>query len=47
MVWDPLKGDTLLIALQDGTLYAASAPDFAPRRMADLGGLYGQAVWIK
>jgi hypothetical protein len=47
MVWDPLTGDTLLIALQDGTLYAASAPDFAPRMMGDLGGLYGQAVWIK
>ena len=45
MIWDPARGDTLLIALADGTLFAASAPDFTPRQMGNLGGV-NQAIWL-
>jgi dipeptidyl aminopeptidase/acylaminoacyl peptidase len=46
LVWDPTSGDTLLIAARDGTLYAATAPDFVPRIVADLGGSVDQAIWV-
>jgi dipeptidyl aminopeptidase/acylaminoacyl peptidase len=46
LLWDPLSGETLLIAAQDGTLYAASAPDFTPRVMGDLGGSVDQGIWV-
>jgi hypothetical protein len=46
LLWDPLTGETLLIAARDGTLYAASAPDFVPRIVADLGGSVDQAIWV-
>jgi hypothetical protein len=45
LVWDPISGETLLIAAQDGKLYAATAPDFRPRVVGDLGGGVDQAVW--
>ncbi len=45
LIWDPVDGKTLLIALEDGSIYAASYPDFAPRLMGSLGeGVY-QAIW--
>jgi hypothetical protein len=46
LLWDPATGETLLIAAEDGTLYAASAPDFEPRVMGDLGGSVDQAIWV-
>ena len=46
LIWDPIDGNTLLIALDDGSLYAASAPDFTPRQMGSLGGSIDQAVWL-
>jgi hypothetical protein len=46
MIWDPVTGETLLIATQDGKLYAATAPDFTPRVMGDLGGSVDQAIWV-
>jgi len=46
LIWDPSTGDTLLIALGDGALYAASYPDFTPRPMGDLGGRVDQAIWL-
>jgi hypothetical protein len=45
LIWDPLEGQTLLIALDDGSLYAASYPDFSARWMGNLGGSVAQAVW--
>jgi Tol biopolymer transport system component len=45
LIWDPLEGRTLLIVLQDGTLYAASYPDFTARLMGNLGGI-DQAIWL-
>ncbi|HEX7620715.1 MAG TPA: hypothetical protein VF359_05895, partial [Anaerolineales bacterium] len=30
LIWDPIDGRTLLIALGDGSLYSASYPDFTP-----------------
>ena len=46
MLWDPAGGDTLLIVLGDGTLFAASAPDFTPRQMGNLGAGVYQAIWM-
>jgi hypothetical protein len=46
LIWDPIDGNTLLIALDDGSLYAASVPDFTPREMGTLGGSIDQAVWL-
>ncbi len=46
LIWDPIHGDTLLITLDDGSLYAATAPDFTPRLMGDLGGRTNQAIWL-
>jgi hypothetical protein len=46
LIWNPITGNTLLIALQDGSLYAASALDFTPRLMGNLGGRTSQAIWI-
>jgi Tol biopolymer transport system component len=45
MIWDPAAGETLLIAREDGTLYAASAPDFTPREMGSMSGVIRRAVW--
>lgn len=43
--WDPVSGNTLLIARENGALYSATAPDFTPRRMGDLGGYADRAAW--
>ncbi len=46
LIWNPVTGDTLLIALQDGSLYSATYPDFSPRLMGNLGGQVNQAIWL-
>jgi hypothetical protein len=46
LIWDPIEGRALLIALQDGSLYAASYPDFTPRLMGNVGGNVDQAIWV-
>jgi len=46
LIWDPIDGKTLLIAQDDGSLYAASYPDFTPREMGNLGGSIDQAIWL-
>jgi dipeptidyl aminopeptidase/acylaminoacyl peptidase len=46
LLWDPISGETLVIASQDGRLYAASAPDFAPTIVGNLGGGADQAIWV-
>ncbi len=46
LIWDPINGDTLLIALQDGSLYSAAYPDFTPRMQGNLGARIQQAVWV-
>jgi hypothetical protein len=43
LIWDPVSGETLLI-VSDG-LFAASYPDFTPRRMGDLEGV-NQVIWL-
>jgi hypothetical protein len=47
MLWDPLTGETLLIALENGELYTATAPDFTPRKTGDLIGPIEQAAWTR
>jgi dipeptidyl aminopeptidase/acylaminoacyl peptidase len=46
LIWDPTAGETLLIALDDGSLFSATAPDFTPRPMGNLNGRTYQAIWI-
>jgi Tol biopolymer transport system component len=46
MVWNPLEANTLLIALENGTLYAASAPDFAPREMGSINAVIRRVAWV-
>ena len=46
LIWDPVAGTTLLIAADDGSLYAATGPDYKPRLMGQLGGIMAQALWI-
>jgi len=45
LTWDPVRGDTLLIVLADGSLVSASAPEFVPRQMGNLAGSVGQVIW--
>jgi hypothetical protein len=45
LIWDPATGETLLIALRDGSLYAASYPDFAPRQIGNVDGVR-QVIWL-
>ena len=48
LLWDPMEGRTLLIILRDGSLYAATYPDFAPRLIVNLGNSLSeyQAIWL-
>jgi dipeptidyl aminopeptidase/acylaminoacyl peptidase len=46
LIWDPINGETLVIALNDGLLYSAAAPDFSPRLMGNLVGRAYQAIWV-
>jgi hypothetical protein len=45
LIWDPLHGSILLIAMDDGSLYAATSPDFSLRLMGSLGDGPDQAIW--
>ena len=45
LIWDPVDGKTLLVALDDGSLYAASYPEFAPRLIGSLGVGVNQVIW--
>jgi hypothetical protein len=47
LIWDPVTGNTLVIALADGTLYKASAPDFVPEQIGILDGGVNQAIWVQ
>ncbi len=46
MIWDPIDGKTLLIVLDDGSLYSAAFPDFTTRLMGSVGGSIDQAMWL-
>ena len=45
LMWDPANGDTLFIASHDGSLYAATAPDFSPHLVEKVGNV-NQAIWL-
>lgn len=45
LIWDPVDGNTLLITLEDGSIYAASFPDFKPRQIGNLKGVR-EVVWL-
>ncbi len=46
LIWDPIDGKTLLIVLSDGSLYAATYPDFIPLQTGTLDSSINQAVWL-
>jgi hypothetical protein len=46
LIWDPVDGETLVIAMQDGSIFAATYPDFTPQHVGDLGGGVMQAIWV-
>jgi hypothetical protein len=46
LIWDPFTGGTLLIVLNDGSLYAATYPEFAPQLMGNFGDSINQAIWL-
>lgn len=45
LIWDPAEGKTLFVALEDGSLYAATYPEFAPQLVGKLKGIT-QAAWL-
>ena len=45
LIWDPVNGETLVIVLSDGSIYAAMYPDFTPQLVGELGGGVMQAIW--
>ena len=45
LLWDPIRGDTLLIGMQDGSFYRAQAPGFEVELIGDLGGRKRQSIW--
>jgi Tol biopolymer transport system component len=45
LIWDPVDAKTLLIALNDGSIYSAAYPDFSPRLMGNLGDGVNQIIW--
>jgi hypothetical protein len=45
LIWDPLDGSTLL-GVSGGNVYAATAPDFTPRVMGEIGGRVDRAIWV-
>jgi hypothetical protein len=46
LIWDPNNGESLIIALADGSLYSAQAPEFSPHLTGNLGGRTNQAIWV-
>ncbi len=45
LIWDPIKGDSLFVISEDGTLYAATYPDLVPRALGRTGRIT-QAMWL-
>ncbi|PWB50609.1 MAG: hypothetical protein C3F13_16800 [Anaerolineales bacterium] len=45
LIWDPVEGKTLLIALSNGSIYAATYPDFAPHQMSSVEDSVFQVLW--
>ncbi len=46
LIWDPVNGDTLVIAAEDGTIYNATYPDFIPVQLGSIGGNIAQLIWL-
>ena len=47
LLWDPIRGDTLLTGMQDGSIYRAQALGFEVELIGELGGRIRQSIWIK
>jgi len=45
LLWDPLEGKDLLIAMEDGSFYTASFPEFRPKLMGEVGDRVYQVTW--
>lgn len=46
LIWDPVNGDTLVIAAEDGTIYNATYPEFIPVKLGSIGGNITQLIWL-
>ena len=47
LIWDPTSGKTLIVAMQDGSVYSASFPDFEPMYLGTVPGGVRQAIWVR
>ncbi len=46
LLWDPVNGDTLFIALNNGTIYTAIYPEFIPKITGNIPGRIRQMIWL-
>lgn len=46
LLWDQLNGDTLFIALDNGTIYTALYPEFIPRIVGNIPSRIRQMIWL-
>jgi hypothetical protein len=44
LLWDPVNGNTLFIALEDGTIYTATYPEFSPMPAGNIPGGIRQMI---
>jgi hypothetical protein len=47
LIWDPVDGDTLIIATEDGAIYKAQYPDFAMKKMGSINGHVSEVIWLE
>jgi hypothetical protein len=47
LIWDPVNGDQLIIATEDGIIYRAQYPDFAMKKMGSIDGYVSEVIWLE
>ncbi len=47
LIWDPISGETLIMAMQDGSIYSATFPQFEPVVIGNIPGGVNQAIWVR
>ncbi len=45
LLWDPVNGNTLIMAVDDGTIYTATFPEFSPMPAGNIPGGIRQMIW--
>ena len=46
LIWDPVNGDKLIIASEDGVIYRAQYPNFAMKKMGSIDGYVSEIIWL-